>query len=147
VTEQALAKLRHHRVKASEAVVAKALEGDWRPEHLLVLQLAWENWQHLQQQIGRCDEQLWAYTRQLEAATVVSPPPQPAPAKEGGTAAAAAPKRARKKTSKNQPAGPWRDELQRLLGVDLTAIPGISVMRALILLTELGTNLSAFIET
>ena len=58
VTEQALAKLRHHRVKASEAVVAKALEGDWRPEHLLVLQLAWENWQHLQQQIGRCDEQL-----------------------------------------------------------------------------------------
>jgi hypothetical protein len=47
-TEQALAKLRHHRVKASEAVVAKALEGDWRPEHLLVLQLAWENWQHLQ---------------------------------------------------------------------------------------------------
>jgi transposase len=141
---QALAKLRHHRVKASEAVVAKALEGDWRTEHLLVLQLAWENWQHLQQQIGRCDEQLWTYTRQLEAATVVSPPPQPAPAKEGGTAAAAAPKRARKKTSKNQPAGPWREELQRLFGVDLTAIPGISVMTALILLTELGTNLSAF---
>jgi transposase len=62
---QALAKLRHHRVKASEAVVAKALEGDWRPEHLLVLRLAWENWQHLQAQIGRCDEQLGAYTRQL----------------------------------------------------------------------------------
>ena len=52
-------------------MVAKALEGDWRPEHLLVLQLAYENWQHLQAQIGRCDEQLWAYTRQLEAATVV----------------------------------------------------------------------------
>ena len=28
---KALAKLRHYRVKASEAVVAKALEGDWRP--------------------------------------------------------------------------------------------------------------------
>ena len=81
VTEQALAKLRHPRVKASEAVVAKALEGDWRPEHLLVLQLAWENWQHLQQQIGRCDEQLWGYTRQLEAATVVSPPRPSARAK------------------------------------------------------------------
>lgn len=129
-----MAKLRHHRVKASEAVVAKALEGDWRPEHLLVLQLAWENWQHLQQQIGRCDEQLGAYTRQLEAATVVSPPPPPP----------LAPKRARKKTSKNQPAGPWGDELQRLFGVDLTAIPAISVMTVLMLLTELGPNLSAF---
>jgi transposase len=138
---QALAKLRHHRVKASEAVVAKALEGDWRPEHLLVLQLAWENWQHLQQQIGRCDEQLWDYTRQLEAATVVSPPPPVAPAEKGATHA---PKRVRKKTSKNQPTGPWREELQRLFGVDLTAIPGISVMTALLLLTELGPDLSAF---
>jgi transposase len=140
---QALAQLRHHRVKASEAVVAKALEGDWRPEHLLVLQLAWENWQHLQAQIGRCDEQLWAYTRQLEAATVVSPPPPVTSTKEGVTAPSAA-KRVRKKTSKNQPAGPWREELQRLFGVDLTAIPGLSVMTALVLLTELGTNLSAF---
>jgi transposase len=136
---QALAKLRHPRVKASEAVVAKALEGDWRPEHLLVLQLAWENWQHLQAQIGRCDEQLWAYTRQLEAATVVSSPPPVTPAEEATPA-----KRARKKTSKNQPAGPWREELQRLFGVDLTAIPGLSVMTVLILLTELGTHLSAF---
>jgi transposase len=122
-------------------VVAKALEGDWRPEHLLVLQLAWENWQHLQQQIGRCDEQLWDYTRQLEAATVVSPPPPVAPAEKGATPA---PKRVRKKTSKNQPTGPWREELQRLFGVDLTAIPGISVMTALLLLTELGPDLSAF---
>ena len=140
---KALAKLRHPRVKASEAVVAKALEGDWRPEHLLVLQLAWENWQHLQQQIGRCDEQLLGYTRQLEAATVVSPPPPVTPAEKGGTATAA-PKRVRKKTSKNQPTGPWREELQRLFGVDLTAIPGLSVMTVLVLLTELGTNLSAF---
>ena len=130
---QALAKLRHHRVKASEAVVAKALEGDWRPEHLWVLQLAWENWQHLQAQIGRCDEQLWGYTRQLEAATVVRQPPAAAPAK-----------RVRKKTSKNQPAGQWAQELQRLFGVDLTAIPGISVLTALIVLTEVGPDLSAF---
>ena len=142
---QALAKLRHHRVKASEAVVAKALEGDWRSEHLLVLKLAWENWQHLQAQIGRCDEQLWAYTRPLEAATLVSQPPPVTPAEKGATAAPApAPKRGRKKASKNQPAGPWHEELQRLFGLDLTAIPGISVMTALILWTELGPDLSAF---
>jgi transposase len=143
VTEQALAKLRHPRLKASEAVVAKALQGDWRPEHLLVLQLAWENWQHLQGQIRRCDEQLWDYTRQLEAATVVSQPPPVAPA-EGVRAPPPPPTRARKKASKNQPAGPWREELQRLFGVDLTVIPGISIMTALTLFTELGPDLSAF---
>ena len=109
-----------------------------------MLQLAWENWQHFQEQIGHCDEQLWGYTRQLEAATVVSPPPPVTPTKAGATAASSPPKRVRKKTSKNQPAGPWREELQRLFGVDLTAIPGISIMTVLILLTELGTNLSAF---
>jgi hypothetical protein len=51
-----LAKRRHFRVKASEEVMVKALQGDWRPEHLFVLRLAWENWQHLQQQIQRCDQ-------------------------------------------------------------------------------------------
>lgn len=69
----ALAKLCHFRVKASESVVVKALQGDWRPEHLFVLRLAWENWQHLQHQIQRCDGQLLDYTRQLEAATAVKP--------------------------------------------------------------------------
>src|SRR5207248_893213 len=40
---RALAKRRHFRVKASEEVLVKALQGDWRPEQLFVLRLAWEN--------------------------------------------------------------------------------------------------------
>ena len=70
----ALAKRRHFRVKASQEVLVKALQGDWRPEHLFVLRLAWENWQHLQHQIQRCDAQLLDYTRRLEVATAVRPP-------------------------------------------------------------------------
>jgi transposase len=50
----------------------------------------------------------------------------------------------RKQTSKNQPQGPWRQELQRVFGADLTAIPGIKVLTGLTLLTELGPDLSAF---
>jgi hypothetical protein len=53
-------------------------------------------------------------------------------------------KRPREKTSKNQPAGPWRQELERFFGVDLTAIPGISVLTGLTLMSELGNDLSAF---
>jgi transposase len=145
----ALAKRRHFRVKASEEVLVKALQGDWRPEHLFVLRLAWENWQHLQHQIQRCDAQLLDYTRRLEAATAVRPPAKGLPwpdASGAGLVAPATPllKAARQKTSKNQPEGPWREELQRVFGVDLTAIPSISVLTGITLMTELGADLSAF---
>jgi hypothetical protein len=50
----------------------------------------------------------------------------------------------RKKTSKNQPDGPWQAELERFFGVDLTAIAGISVLTGLRLMTELGNDLRAF---
>jgi hypothetical protein len=147
---QQLAKLRDRRVKASEEVIAKALQGDWRAEHLFVLHLAWENWRHLQQQIHRCDGQLLGYTRQLEASTVVSPPVKtvklaqlPGPEK-AGAAARPAPKKAPKKASKNGPIGPWHEELQRAFGVDLTAIPSVNVMTGITLLTEVGPDFSAF---
>jgi hypothetical protein len=53
-------------------------------------------------------------------------------------------KRPRKKTSKNQPQGPWHQELERFFGTDLTLIPGISVLTGLTLMTELGNDLRAF---
>ena len=45
---------------------------------------------------------------------------------------------------KNQPEGPWQQELERFFGVDLTAVPGISILTGLTLMTELGNDLSAF---
>ena len=53
-------------------------------------------------------------------------------------------KKARRKTSKNQPEGPWQQELERFFGVDLTVIPAISVLTGPTLMTELGNDLSAF---
>lgn len=53
-------------------------------------------------------------------------------------------RKARKKTSKNAPQGPWREELERFFGVDLTDIPGIQVLTGLTLMTELGNDLRAF---
>ena len=141
-----LAKHRHHCIKASQEIIVKSLQGDWRSEHLFVLRLSWENWRQVQQQIQKCDQELWHYTRQLEAATVITRPvkivslnPQP-----GSLTPLAQPKRSRKKTSKNEPAGPWRAELQRFFGVDLTLIPGISVLTGITLMSELGNDLKAF---
>jgi transposase len=142
-----LAKLRDKRIQASEATIVKALEGDWRSEHLFVLAAALENWKQVQQQIQKCDQQLLVYSRQFEACTTVAQPIKVMhlkPELEGTKRGEARAQKPRKKTSKNQPEGSWREELERFFGVDLTAIPGISVLSALTLMTELGNDLSAF---
>jgi transposase len=69
-----LAKLRDKRIKAPETTIAKALEGDWRKEHLFVLQKAWESYQQVQHQIQQCDQELLSYVGELEAATQVIQP-------------------------------------------------------------------------
>jgi transposase len=148
-----LAKHRDRRIKASEETIAKSLEGDWRTEHLFVLRLAWENGKQVQQQIQKCDQELMEYTRQLEASTIVAKPIKPIKivslnaepgAPELNALLAVRPPKPRKKPSKNEPAGPWREELHRFFGVDLTLIPGISILTGITLMTELGNDLSAF---
>jgi transposase len=144
-----LAKLRDKRIQASESTIVKALEGDWRKEHLFVLAKAWDQYQQVQKQIQDCDKELLEYTRELEACTTVVKPPKVVrlkPELVGAEPVSNPPikKKARRKTSKNQPEGPWQQELERFFGVDLTAIPGISVLTGLTLMTELGNDLRAF---
>lgn len=141
-----MAKHRHQRIRASEATVVQALEGDWRSEHLFVLRVAWENWKQTQHQIQKCDQELLEYTRQLEACTTVAQPIKVVrlSTEVAGSHPVAGPSKPRKKTSKNQPPGPWREELSRFFGVDLTAIPSISVLTGITLMTELGNDLGAF---
>ena len=144
-----LAKLRDRRIQTPEEKIVKSLEGNWRKEHLFVLAKAWAQYQEVQKQIQDCDRELLQYTRELEACTTVikaakvmrlkpqlvgSEPVSNPPTK----------KKARKKTSKNQPEGPWQQELERFFGMDLTVIPGISVLTGLTLMTELGNDLRAF---
>lgn len=148
-----LAKYRHKRIKASEETIAKSLEGDWRKEHLFVLRVAWQNGKHLQEQIKKCDQELMEYARQLETSTVVAKPAGPVRIvclnAEPGVAllkpaSGLRPVKTRRKVSKNEPEGPWREELHRFFGVDLTQIPSIGIISATTLMTELGNDLSAF---
>jgi transposase len=146
-----LAKLRDKRIQASESKIAKALEGDWRKEHLFVLQKAWDQYQQVQDKIQDCDKELLAYSRELEAATTVIKPakvmrlnPQSVGVEVLSNQPVQRTAKVRKKTSKNQPEGPWQQELERFFGVDLTAIPGISVLSGLTLMSELGKDLSTF---
>jgi transposase len=125
-----LAKLRHYRIQCSEETIMKALEGDYRQEHLFVLRQSLHSWRHCQQQIAECDAELESLTRQLEAKSNHAPVPlAPCP---------------RKKVSKNQPKGEWQQLLAQAFGVDLTAIPGVKTATAQAVFMELGTDWSCF---
>ena len=52
---QVLAAKKHHRVKRSEAEIAAALNGDYRPEHIFVLQQELQLYDIYQTQIAACD--------------------------------------------------------------------------------------------
>ena len=125
-----LAKMRDPRVKASEATVAKSLEGNWRPELLFVLQQEQESYQTFQTKIAECDRQLQRHYETMEAkADPKQLPPVPRDKRAHG----------------NVPAEfDLRDELYRAIGVDLTAIDGINVLTAQTLYAEVGSDMGRF---
>ena len=140
---QVLARLRDPRIKASRETLAKSLQGDWRAEHpfgklrasrLLVLRLAWESWRHQRRQLAELDTEIQARIEQLEGRVTVAPPPPVTTAKRKTSASA------------NQPAGAesLRLHYQRILGSDLTAVPGIGLLTVQSFLSEVGPDLSAF---
>jgi hypothetical protein len=110
-----LAQLRHVQCKNDEATIAKALQGNWRDEHLFALRQALELYKTYRQQIADCDRQIEAH---LESFASKSEEPLP-PAPKG------------RKPSRNQlkfEAGP---SILRITGVDLTKIDGIDDHTAL----------------
>jgi hypothetical protein len=139
-----LAKHRDKRVKASEATLVKALTGDYRAEHLFCLRQAFAGYAFVRQQIGELDTALECRLQEL------APPPPPV---DPSTAAAASQEippgpaavvAKRKATGKSAPAFDVGGLLTRLYGVDLCTVPGINVLGAQTLWSELGADLSAF---
>ena len=127
---QKLAEHRDPRVKASEARVAKSLEGNWRREQLFVLRQEMESYQSMQTKIAECDQQLQRHYETMEAKAdpkLLSKVPRD------------------KRAHGNIPAGfDLREELYRATGVDLTAIDGINVLTVQALIAEVGSDMSRF---
>jgi transposase len=127
-----LAALVDRRVRATAATIQRALQGDYREEHLFVLRQAYELYQTYEDKINACDEQVVRETAGLPAK--VDPARKPLPARKEGRCRAL-----------DKMAGvDLRPELYAKWGVDLTGIEGIGVLTSLILLTEVGPNVSRF---
>ncbi len=122
-----LAKLRHERCKRTEAEIARALHGNWREEHLFALRQALQLYQEYRRLLRDCDLKLEAHL-----ATFAD--------KSGGQKLPPKPRRCGRRH--NEPAFGVRSALYRLSGHDLTVLEGIDDNTALVILSEIGTDMS-----
>lgn len=124
---QVLAKLRNNHIKASEQDIAKALQGNWREEHLFALAQALALYDHYAERLLACDQQLEKMLKDLAKNDLQAKKPK----RRGGK-------------SKNAPSFDARTLLLHMCGVDLTRIDGIDVTTAFKVLAEIGADLSKF---
>ena len=123
-----LAALRDRQCKQSETTIAKALQGDWRPEHLFALQQAVALMETYQAQIAACDQRIETQLQTFEDRSGGAPPPKG---------------RARRK-DRNDLAFDATGALFRLTGVDLTAVSGLEAHTVLKVLSETGVDMTRF---
>ena len=124
-----LAKLRDPRCQNGEETIAKALQGNWRSEHLFALRQALALYRADHEQMAACDEQI---EQQLGAMTD----------KSAGTKLPYQPRS--RKAHANTPTFDLRGGVHRVTGVDLTRIDGIDGHTALKLIGEIGTDMSCW---
>src|SRR5262245_11053969 len=124
-----LAAFRQAGCKNDQATIARALAGTWRDEHLFELAQAYELYQTYQLKVTACDRRIEQALAQL--------PDRSAGAKWEREL----PKRGRKP---NNLRFDGAEPVVRAFGVDLTAIEGIAVSTALVILGEIGVDVSKF---
>jgi transposase len=125
------------RIKADHEKIKKSLEGTWRKEHLFTLKESYELYNVYQQRIAVFDVQIEKQLQQYEASRnegIIAPKET----KKGNDTTI----RNKKKKDKNHPKFNVRDYLERIHGVDVLAIPGMSETGGLEILAETGTDLS-----
>jgi transposase len=124
-----LAALRDPKCKNDLTAIGKALEGTWRPEHVFALRQAYDLYHFHHQQIAACDAMIEAELAKLPDRA--GDKPFTGAARQSG----------RKPNDLHFDACAL---LFKALGVDLTRIEGINVGTALVILSEIGVDVSRF---
>jgi len=127
---QQLAALRDPRCKKSAQEIAKALTGNYRAEHLFALQQALALYDFYTAQLAACDVEIERQFANLKPVSEDLPPLPPSTKRDTH--------------SKNAPRYDARSYLYRLTGVDLVAITGLNESTVQEIISEVGTDLSAF---
>jgi transposase len=123
---QALATLRDRRCQESAATIARALQGTWQPEPLCAFQQSLALYDYYHEQIAACDRVIEEPLTGMALPEV--PPLEP-------------PRRVRRRRD-NEVTFDARQRLHHMARVALTAIEGIEESTALMVLSEIGTDMS-----
>jgi len=123
---QVLAKHRDRRCKHPVETIAKALQGNWREEHLFALHQAVDLFDVYQQKIDDCDQ---AIARVLDALESQTDQQAPRPVRK-------------QQRSRNTPDINLHERLFQMTGVDLTRIDALNPHSVLKILSETGTDMS-----
>jgi transposase len=124
---QVLSKFKHERIHASHQEIARSLEGNWRDELLFALEQNLALYDIYQLKIIECDERIATHLRTMEPKHQPEQPPVDA---------------SRAGRRKHGPEFYLREQLCRIIGVDLTRIDGIKERTAQILISEVGVDMS-----
>jgi len=122
-----LAAYRDRRCANDEKTIAASLEGHYKEEQLFVLRQAVELYDFYQQQIKACDEEIRKQLEKIDS-------------QGGGDISSSGGKRKNKSSFHFD----LRGELYRMAGVDLTQIDGFNETTVLKILSETGTDMSAW---
>lgn len=121
------------RVKADPQTIKKSLCGHWKAEELFLVGQNYALYKQLHECVAQCDKNI----DELMAGWCVQTP-QPSTGKTTS--------RAVKKTNKNHPPFSVKEHLERIHGVDVTQIYGISELTALRIYSETGSDLSKWAD-
>jgi transposase len=125
-----LAALRQPSCKKSAQEIAKALTGNYRAEHVFALKQALALYDFYTAQLAECDTEIERQFANLKPVDDDLPPLPPTDKRESH--------------SKNGPRYDARSYLYRMTGVDLVAISGLNESSVQTIISEVGTDLSAF---
>jgi hypothetical protein len=122
------------RIRATKDTIAKSLVGDYRPEHLFTLKQSVNLYRHYQKEVSDCESEIQKFLKRIQSKAGPTKQPLP-PAKDSV-----------RKCKVMAPARALclREEAYRVLGVDLTTVPGLSVLNVQTTVAEVGPDLSRF---
>lgn len=123
-----LARYRDPRCYSSEKEIAKALTGNYRPEHLFTLGQALELYDFHSRLIKACDIEIEQKYSAIKPVVDIEAEPLP-PAK-------------RRKRSKTDPGFDLRSHLYQITGVDLTRIDGLEALSVQQIISETGVDMN-----
>lgn len=117
-----LSQFRDVRCKNPQATIEKSLHGHYREEILFSLKQAVASYDHYQKQIIECNQEIEAMTHNFED-------------KSGGQIITK-----KRENKKNHIGFDAQEQLMKMVGVNLTQIPGINGTIAMTFISEIGTN-------